>query len=147
MANKIGVKKRHYEYHGSSSSPEYEAWRNMIHRCYHRSYRSYHRYGGRGINVCDRWKLSFKSFYDDMGERPSRNHSLDRIDYDDGYYKENCRWATNVEQYNNRSTSHRIEYNGKIMNITEWSKEVGIPRGTISSRIRYGWPIERILKK
>lgn len=77
--------------------PEYIAWRGMRNRCNCKSAGSYARYGGRGIKICLRWE-SFENFFADMGPRPSPNHSLDRINNDDHYYKENCRWATQSEQ-------------------------------------------------
>src|SRR5690625_4831796 len=73
--------KAHPRYkHGVSHLPEYQAWRNMLKRCYNPNDISYHRYGGRGISVCDRWRVSVLDFIADMGRRPSPEHSIDRID-------------------------------------------------------------------
>ena len=84
--------------------PEYAIWSHMKSRCMTSSNASYSRYGGRGIFVCDRWKESFDNFLDDMGPRPEPRelYSIDRIDNNDGYYKENCRWTTTDVQNNNR---------------------------------------------
>ena len=86
-------------------TPEYYAWARMKHRCNNANNKRYHRYGSRGISVCDRWMNSYEAFLEDMGRRPSSKHSIDRIDNDDNYYKENCRWATRTQQGRNTSTS------------------------------------------
>lgn len=88
--------------HGMSHSPEYRAWDNARSRCYSPNNRKYPDYGGRGITMCDEWRRSFQSFIDDMGRRPSGKHSLDRINNDGPYSKDNCRWATGSEQNRNR---------------------------------------------
>lgn len=88
--------------HGMSGTPEYKAWARMKIRCYSQSYHEYHYYGGRGITVCDRWLESFENFIEDMGQRPSINHSLDRINVNEGYNKENCRWADKTTQSFNK---------------------------------------------
>lgn len=91
--------------------PEYKIWTGMLARCYNESVVAYPRYGARGITVCARWRDDFKHFFDDMGPRPSSKHSVDRIDNDGNYEPGNCRWATPVEQANNKSTAgKRSEY-------------------------------------
>lgn len=84
------------------STPEYTCWYDMIRRCHSETSTSYHHYGGRGIYVCERWRDSFGNFLEDMGKRPSKKHSLDRIDNDKGYSPDNCRWATQKIQTANR---------------------------------------------
>lgn len=100
-----------YEGHGThylTNSPEYRSWSGMKARCYNPNSEGFKYYGGRTdpgpITVCDRWLESFENFYADMGERPfpKEDYSIDRINNDDGYYKDNCKWSTMKEQINNQ---------------------------------------------
>ena len=92
--------------HGYRYKPEYNVYRAMKKRCLLPTNDSYPNYGGRGITICDRW-LNFENFLEDMGKRPTKNHSIDRINNDGNYEPENCRWATSKQQANNRSTNKR----------------------------------------
>lgn len=88
--------------HGKSGTPEYTAWCRMRQRVMDRNSRDYKDYGGRGIKICSRWLESFQYFYDDMGDKPTFSHSLDRIDNDGNYEPSNCKWSTKTEQALNR---------------------------------------------
>lgn len=126
-------------------SKEYEAYHAMINRATNTNYYYYHRYGGRGIRVCDRWLESFENFYTDMGNAPSKDHSLDRVDNSKGYSPDNCRWATKKEQAENRDCSKLLEFNGKVHTQQEWGRITGIGGLTILKRLKRGWTIEKAL--
>ena len=105
----------------------------------------YHRYGGRGIKVCEKWIRSYATFYQDMGPVPDLC-SLDRINNDGNYEPNNCRWANKKLQDNNRITSLIIEFNGKRQTLQQWSDELGINAATLHSRIKIqGWPFNKAL--
>ena len=120
------------------------AWRLMIRRCNDVNFPDYSRYGARGIKICDRW-LDFNNYLEDMGDRPL-GYEIDRIDNNDDYKLDNCRWSTKKEQANNRRSNHKITYKGLIMNLKQWAEFVGIKRSTLDMRIRhYNWTIEKAL--
>ena len=98
--------------HNKSHSTEYKTWQGILGRCYNKSYTEYPLYGARGITVCDRWKDSFENFYEDMGDKPSKNHSIERIDVNGNYCPENCKWITNHEQCLNKRTKNKTGYFG-----------------------------------
>lgn len=132
--------------HGGAGSLEYNTWLNIKARCHNQNHPRYPEWGGRGIRVCDSWRNSFPAFLKDMGPRPSDKHSIDRIDGSRGYEPGNCRWATRREQAENRpSFNNLITFNGKTQSLTAWSREVGISRESLRSRMESGWPVERAL--
>jgi len=123
--------------HNKVKSGAYSSWYKMKQRIRLGSKHS-EIYGK--ITMDDRWN-DFVEFYKDMGDRPN-GHTLDRIDNNKGYSKDNCRWTTNKQQCRNRSTNRIIEYNGKSMCLVEWAEELNLHRDTITRRIKKGLPIE-----
>lgn len=116
------------------------SWGQMMARCYDPKHHKYHRYGGRGIRVCDRW-ICFRLFFEDMGKRPS-GKTLNRIDNDGNYEPSNCEWATPLEQANNTSSCAVITFEGKTKSISAWAREMGITREALRNRLIRGWSIE-----
>lgn len=123
--------------HGMHGTPVYKAWRAMFDRCDNPNTANYARYGGRGIKVCDRWR-KFEPFFADMGQRPSLEHSIDRIDNDGPYTAKNCRWATRIEQARNRSSNVTFTSDGETLTSTEWGERLGLDRHLIARRIAAG---------
>ena len=130
--------------HGKTNTPEYKAWAGMIARCCNEKNKRYPLYGGRGINVCDRWRASFSDFLADMGQRPSPKHSLDRINNDGDYEPGNCRWADQKTQCRNRRNNVRHTAHGLTMTLPEWAEHLGIPVGTLRVRMKRGFPPEKV---
>jgi hypothetical protein len=128
--------------HGLSKSSTWKSWSRM-HRRIKLGERHSEIYGK--IKVCDEWK-SFECFLKDMGERP-KGHTIDRIDNTKGYYKENCRWATQTQQCRNKSNNVNITFEGKTMCIADWSDYTGLHRDTITRRLKRGLTTEEVLKK
>lgn len=132
--------------HWLSNNPEHSVWSDMKWRCYNKNDYWYKNYGGRWITVCDEWANSFETFNSDMWPRPSDKHSIDRIDVEWNYCKENCKWATRSEQNNNKRNSNIIEYQWKRLTITQWSRIVWVRQQTIWRRyFKQKLSIEKIL--
>lgn len=125
-------------------SPTYESWTAMWQRCTRNKHPDFHRYGGRGITVCERWK-SFENFLSDMGERPP-GKNLERRNNDEGYCKDNCKWATAKEQSRNRASNRLLCHHGQIRCVSEWAEVLGIKKSTLNERLRRGWSIRRALQ-
>lgn len=141
---KEGNNKKHGHSTTIKISKIYRAWDHMVSRCTNPNNIGYHNYGDRGIRVCERW-MKFENFLEDMGEPPTQEHSIDRINNDGNYCKENCRWATNKQQSRNTSRNHLITHKEKTQCLIEWAEEFNIHKNTLSYRLRKGWPIEKAL--
>jgi hypothetical protein len=132
--------------HGKRT-PEWKAWQNAKERCRTPSHRQYGLYGARGIQVCEKWSASFEAFFADMGKRPSKTHSLDRIDVNGNYEPGNCRWATPKQQANNRRTNVRLLWNGAEMTLAEIARLEKIPYVQFCHRINNGFTINGAVKR
>lgn len=125
---------------------EYKSWCGMKDRCYNSNNTKFYRYGGRGITICDKWRVSFQAFFDDLGPKPDLSYSLERVNLDGNYEPSNCIWASPKTQSNNRRTNHSITFNGKTQNLTAWARELGINHQTLAERFKKGkWSIEKCL--
>jgi len=122
--------------HGQSKTAEYRAWHTMKQRCRNSNNPKWYNYGGRGITVCNRW-LTFENFIEDMGPKPSPQHSLDRIDNESGYRPDNCRWATQAEQ--------RLNSRAVYDSLAAECRARGIPYATVKDRRRRGWTVQQAL--
>lgn len=133
--------------HGGSRGPEYNVWRSMIQRCHNPKNTSYHRYGGRGIRVADRWRGEdgFARFLADIGPRPSMKHTMDRHPDPAGNYEPgNVRWATIRQQQQNTRRNVNITFRGRAMCLQEWARELGVSCPTLSYRVKH-WPLEKAM--
>lgn len=139
--------------HGLEGSSEYRIWTDMRRRCHDPRRPDFKNYGARGVTVCDQWRFGFGSltgfevFYRDMGPRPSKAHTLDRVDNAAPYCAQNCRWSTRIQQERNKRTSRVIEVGGETMTVTEAAERHGLPAATVFTRLRLGWSPEEALTK
>lgn len=124
---------------GGKVAPEHKIWTAMRYRCNSPSETSYPNYGGRGIRVCERWERSFEAFLQDMGPRPSPKHSIERINNGGHYEPGNCRWATPMQQGNNKRNNRIITIGDRSQTMAQWAREIGVTPQFISGRIRKGW--------
>lgn len=133
---RVEVATEHVQTHGMFGTPIYSTWAHMLQRCENPHNKLYHRYGGRGITVCDEWR-DFENFHQwavENGYDPDL--TIDRIDNDSGYYPENCRWADRTTQSNNTSQNRRIPYCGMTKTIAEWARLFEMDYGTLYRRIK-----------
>lgn len=122
--------------HGMTKTVEFRIWQGMISRCYSKKNKKYYRYGGRGIIVCDRWRNNFENFYEDMGNRPSLRHSIERINNNGNYSPDNCRWDISFSQSRNTSRNHWIEHNGERLILQDWADRLGYSQPRMSTMIK-----------
>lgn len=132
--------------HGMSYTRLYQTYCNMMRRCYEPNNHKYNNYGARGITVCEDWRNNKESFFkwaEESGYQETL--TLDRINVNNGYSPENCRWANPKQQANNKTNNTLLTDKGETHTLSEWSVITGIDRSTISARIKYGWDIHKAL--
>lgn len=123
-------------------TPEYRAWIGMIKRCCNPTKEDRKNYQDRGITVCDRWRDNFQAFLLDMGAKPGKEYTLERVDNNAGYCKENCRWATRKEQSCNRRNNLILRYHGEDHRLVDLAEQLNLsPKHTkaIRQRLSRGW--------
>lgn len=133
-----------YERHGMKHTSVYGVWCSMISRCCDPGNPAYKNYGGRGITVCEKWGW-FSGFYADMGNRPVGS-TLERVDNDKGYSKENCVWADRKTQGRNKRNNVMITIDGETQPLCVWAERSGLQYATVHQRIRKGWTAEKAIK-
>lgn len=144
---KVSSKRVTSKKHGMCYTPEYNAWKAMKLRCNNPNNHNYYNYGARGISVCERW-TEFESFMEDMGPRPSPDHSLERINNEEGYAPNNCRWAMKEEQAQNRRVTLKADVNGVRVAISKLARECGISPSTMAFRInKLGWSVDEAMSR
>lgn len=131
-------------FHGAAKLklPEYRSWKHMRSRCNSPTDKNYANYGGRGIKVCERWNR-FENFFADMGQKPSKGHSIDRIENEGDYSPDNCRWARSLEQNNNRRDNHRVQTPWGVLSMEEAAKKLGMKYATLRFRLIEGKEIKK----
>lgn len=122
--------------HGFSNTDEYSIWKGLKSRCYNPHETYYSHYGGRGISVCEKWLSSFENFISDVGNRPSKLHSIERKDNNGNYEPNNCYWATKKEQASNRRNNRVIYHNGTKMILQQWAEYFKVPVSTLHSQLK-----------
>ena len=122
---------------------EFKIWRGMVARCTDRDHPFFHHYGGRGITICERWtgENGAAAFISDMGKRPSKDQSLERLDNDGPYSPENCVWATRKEQARNKRTTRLVTFRGQTKSLAAWAEELGMKWQTLYARVGK-WSVE-----
>lgn len=143
-ADKLGLNLVCWHGRALSEDSAYRCWEQMRKRCYSVNSEHFPDYGGRGIVVCDRWRDDFEAFLSDMGPRPSRRHSIDRIDVNGNYDPGNCRWATASEQNRNKRTTVFVEGGDKLVELVE---RMGLKRENVYARLKMGWSLEDSLAR
>lgn len=132
--------------HGATGSKEYRVWQKMLSRCTDTTNRRFKDYGGRGITVCTRWR-SFENFLEDMGQRPSMEHTIDRINNEGNYEPSNCRWATRKEQARNTRRTRLVTFDGVTKPLAQWAEDTSIPYDLFYNRWVMGWSLEEICRR
>jgi hypothetical protein len=136
---------KHVTTHGMSGTSIHRIWKDMNNRCANKNNKYFHKYGGRGITVCQEWRDSFEAFAEHIGPKPSPKHSLDRIDNNRGYEPGNVRWATRAVQNRNTRQNRWVTISGQTMCITDWCKAMKISVSGVYGRIYKGWSEEEAI--
>ena len=132
--------------HFLRGTPEYTAWKQMKGRCCNPRNAAYKSWGARGITICKEWLHDPVQFVTDMGLRPSPKHSLDRIDVNGDYSKENCRWALPLQQMRNMTTNRVFSHLGKEQCLSAWAEELGLNYSSLYQRLyTLNWTFERAI--
>ncbi len=132
--------------HGLGHLDEYVIWCGIKQRCFNPKCKEYRLYGARGIILCDAWKHDFKAFYEYIGPRPTKHHSIDRIDSNGNYEPGNVRWATHLEQANNVRSNTILTCRGESKTMAEWARSLGIAYDMLCQRVcKLGWSHEKAI--
>lgn len=131
--------------HNAIGTREYITWTNIKARCTNPNNNSYYNYGGRGITVCDKWLESFENFYEDMGNCP-KGFSIERVNNNKGYNKNNCIWASSKTQSMNRRSNFIVNYKGEEKPLKQWCEDLNLEYKKVFARIKQlGWTIDKAL--
>jgi hypothetical protein len=131
---------------GKEISRLYGIWCGIKRRCFNKSDRAFADYGAKGITIAPEWRNDFEAFADYVGERPSPDHSIDRIRNSGNYEPGNVRWATRIEQANNKRNNHWIEHDGTRDTLAGWCRRTGLKHSTLIRRLKENWPLSRALQ-
>lgn len=137
---------KQFSKHGKSGTRVYASWLHIINRCTNSKNKDFHHYGGRGIQVCERWRNSFTAFFMDVGEPPTPKHTIDRINVNGDYEPSNCRWITQKEQTRNMRRNHILTWKDKTQCISAWVEELDVPKSVFYDRIKRGDSVESIFQ-
>jgi len=133
------------EQHGKAGSTEYKSWEKIKERCLNPKHRSYPRYGGRGITICERWLHSFSAFFQDVGSSPGHSYTLGRKENDGNYEPGNVEWQTRAQQDLCTSRTRLVVWNGETMTVTECARRNNMPTPTLCRRLDSGCSLEYAL--
>lgn len=114
----------------------------MLTRCYNKARGTYPHYGGRGIVVCDAWRTDFAQFFSDMGPAPAKC-TIERIDNNGPYSRENCRWAPMKDQCRNQRSNFLVIFNGNAKPLIDWAESLNLNYHTLHNRLSKGWTPQR----
>jgi hypothetical protein len=131
--------------HGLAHTPLYNVWTSMKGRCNQPNNTAYKNYGGRGIAICEKWN-SFEGFLEDMGDSYAKGFSIERLDVNGNYCKENCIWADAITQANNTRTNLYITVDGRTDTFANMCRIYGLTYATAQHRYQRGWEIEKVFK-